>query len=141
MNLEYVPVSQRPKTIISDVDGVILIQANKWPVKSYDPREVEAIPNTVKILNALYTAGHQIILVTARPEEYRQETSYQLKRFGLQFTQLVMGLPTGQRILINDMKLEEEGIPTAIAINLIRDEGLTEQDLEFAEVAIEKAAA
>lgn len=141
MSEEYVPVLQRPKTILCDIDGVILIQANKWPATIYDAREFTAIPTTLKILNNLYTAGHTIVLTTARPEAYRNETEYQLKRIGLQFTKLIMGLPTGQRILINDMKLEESDVPTAIAINLIRDMGLTDRDMEFAEIITEKEAA
>ncbi len=126
--MSYTPLLNRPKTYFVDIDGVILYQGNKWPTKVYDQREFQSIPGSVKILNDWFTAGHTIILTTARAEPYRQDTEYQLKRVGLQVDMLIMGLPTGQRILINDRK-PEEGIDTAIAINLDRDIGIGDIEL------------
>jgi hypothetical protein len=124
----YVPLLQRPKTYFIDIDGVIIKQGNRWPTRTYDPREFEPIAGSVAVINDLFTAGHSIILTTARAEPYRPETEYQLKKLGLQFDALLMGLPTGQRILINDRKPQEE-IDTAIAINLDRDTGLAQVEL------------
>ena len=124
----YTPLLQRPKTFFIDIDGVILKQGDNWPLKTYDQRAFEAIPGSVKIINELFTAGHTIVLTTARAEPYRTATEYQLQRIALQYDTLLMGLPTGQRVLINDRK-PEENIDTAIAINLDRDAGLDGVDL------------
>jgi len=131
MDLFYVPVLARPKTFFVDIDGVILKQQDRWPLKIYDTRDFQEIASTVKLLNQLYTAGHKIVLTTARSSQNKRETKYQLTRIGLQYHELLMSLPTGQRVLINDRKPEEE-IDTAVAINLIRDEGLTDKHLEAA---------
>lgn len=127
---EYTPVMQRPKTFFIDIDGTILVQGDKWESgKVADEREFKETPGSVRKINKLYTDGHMIILTTARAEPYRLRTESQLERIGLQYHKLIMSLPTGQRVLINDRKPEEE-IDTAIAINLDRDVGLGEIDFE-----------
>lgn len=122
--MSYVPLENRPKVYLCDIDGCLLRQGDKWEAgKVADDREFQELPGSVKFINEQYTAGARIILLTARPEPYRQRTEYQLQRIGLQYHELIMSLPTGQRILINDMKPQED-VPTALAINVVRDEGL-----------------
>jgi hypothetical protein len=68
--------------------------------------------------------GHYIILTTARPEGVRASTERQLHEAGIFYDQLVMGLPTGPRVLVNDAK--PDGMKTAHAVNLVRDTGIYE---------------
>jgi hypothetical protein len=48
--------------------------------------------------------GYTIILITGRKESARKLTEDQLQKFGLFYDHLIMGLPRGPRIIINDMK-------------------------------------
>jgi hypothetical protein len=63
-----------------------------------------------------------IVLLSARHEVYREPTLAWLSEQGLRFDHALFGLPTGERILINDKK--NSGLPTALAVNLARNEGL-----------------
>jgi ribonucleotide monophosphatase NagD (HAD superfamily) len=128
--MDYTPLMQRPKTFFIDIDGTILQQNDKWEQgKVADPRDYKELPGSVRLINKWYTDGHRVILTTARGEPYRSRTAMQLENIGLQYHEMIMGLPTGQRILINDRKPQED-IDTAIAINLDRDTGLGNVELE-----------
>lgn len=129
---EYTPLLERPKTFFIDIDGTIIIQSDKWENGLIaSEREFKECPGSVRTINFWFTAGHTIVLTTARAEPYRQRTEYQLQCLGVQYDILIMGLPTGQRILINDRK-PQEGIDTAIAVNLNRDEGLGNVEIKYA---------
>ncbi len=65
---------------------------------------------------------YYIVLTTARPEGCRAVTVRQLESLGLFWDQLIMGLPVGPRVVINDRK--PTGMGTALAVCLKRDEGL-----------------
>lgn len=133
--MSYTPLLQRPRTIFIDIDGTILKQDTKWETnRIFSERECEALPGAAKMLDDWFTAGHHIVLVTARPDtaRHRTITVSQLFRCGIvKYHRLIMGLPTGQRILINDRK-PQEGIDTAVAINLDRDIGLAGVELQKA---------
>ena len=122
--MEYRPVGQRPRLFIVDVDGTIFKQ--RWPLIH---ESSEPLPGVVNKLHQWYTDGDHIMLVTARPEIYRQMTEAQLLRADIFYHTLIMGLPTGQRILVNDGKPQESDVPMAVAVNLIRDEGFGGIDL------------
>ncbi len=64
-----------------------------------------------------------IILLTAREEQYSNITTEFLIRNGIRFNQIIFGMPTGERILINDLK--PSGLQTAYAFNVERDAGLS----------------
>jgi len=53
-----------------------------------------------------------IVLVTARPETYREETMKQLVKAGVCFHQLVMGVTNGMRVLIDDKCCEAREVKT-----------------------------
>jgi len=63
-----------------------------------------------------------IILLSARDESYREHTLAFIATEGLRFDGALFGLPTGERVLINDRK--NSGLPTAFAVNVPRDVGL-----------------
>lgn len=123
MELEYTPISQRPRTILIDLDGVILKQTDRWPDMELDPIK-DLLPGVRKKMAEWNLAGHKIIILTARPQAYRRLTERQLQCAGVLYDMLVMGLPSGQRILINDRKPQQKDIEMAIAINLDRDQGI-----------------
>jgi hypothetical protein len=69
-------------------------------------------------------AGHTIILTTGRKECWREETEVELKKHKILYDSLIMGLPTGQRVLINDNKPEDTAYPMAVAHSLDRNKGM-----------------
>ena len=50
-----------------------------------------------------------IVITTARPSIFRYMTEKALKRYGLRFDYILMNLPSGPRILVNDTKPTDEG--------------------------------
>lgn len=63
-----------------------------------------------------------IVLLSARTEAEQASTLEVLRQHGLRFDRVLFGLPTGERILVNDGK--PKGLATALAVNLPRDAGL-----------------
>ncbi len=112
----------RPKTIFCDIDGTLI--AHMAPASAAVPnQQVALLPGTLKKLQEWDRKGYNIILTTGRKPSMRYETEKQLARAGIMYDELVMGIGGGQRIIINDLK-EHHNEPTAIAINLKRNEGI-----------------
>lgn len=124
--MNYKPLSEKPKTFFIDIDGVIIEQGTRWDDgKMPSEHNYIAILDSCEVVNRWKADGHRIVLTTARAEPLRDRTEWQLEEIGVHYDLLIMGLPNGQRILINDLKPNEREIPTAIAINLDRDVGLS----------------
>ena len=115
----------RPKTYLIDIDGTIA-RHNDVPFIDMSP-----LLNSVDTLKVLRHQGHKIILVTARNEKFRERTIDNLNKCGIIFDQLVMGVTSGQRVLINDLKPnpEDENNPMAVAINVERNKGFTLEEV------------
>ena len=64
-----------------------------------------------------------IILTTARPEDLRDHTVYELSKNSIPYDRLIMGIERGPRYLINDMDPNNPG-KRAIAINVTRNGGI-----------------
>lgn len=114
--------THKPKTIFCDIDGTILKHAHHF----------SALKNGQDLLNGVLdkfnewdSQGHKIILCTARKESAREMTEKQLQKLGICWDVLLMGLTSGERILIND-KLNEGMPDRAKAINVITNKGLGE---------------
>jgi FMN phosphatase YigB (HAD superfamily) len=69
-------------------------------------------------------AGDMIVILTARESEYREHTTRFLESHGLRHDILIMDLPKGERIVINDRK--PDGLAMALAVNLDRNAGFGE---------------
>jgi FMN phosphatase YigB (HAD superfamily) len=65
-----------------------------------------------------------ILILTARESIHREATESFLKTQGLRYDALIMDLPKGERILINDRK--PDGLAMAVAVNLQRNAGFGE---------------
>lgn len=63
-----------------------------------------------------------IVLLSARKESEAAGTLANLRHHRLRHDHAIFGLPTGERVLINDRK--PSGLNTAIAVNTERNEGL-----------------
>ena len=117
-------LSSLPKTWIIDIDGVIF-EHNKY--KELKPDEFESPLPGVRSFFEKIPKSDFVILVTSRKGMYRELTERHLKKLGIHYDLLVMDLPIGERILINDRK--PLGLYTAFAINLKRNGGLKNIDI------------
>jgi len=110
------------KTIFCDIDGTLLVQPEDFTTMVTSP-DAMPLPCASKRLMEWHYEGALIILTTGRPESMRPITELQLHNAGMIYNTLLMGLGTGERILINDF-VPGEG-HKAIAYNVVRNtEGL-----------------
>ena len=116
----------QPKTIFCDIDGTLL-QHHRDIIKNYQECPVP-LKNAIENIKQWEKNNYHIILTTGRKECLRQITEEQLHSVGIIYDKLIMGLPNGPRVLINDKK-ENETQNTAYAINVPRNAGLEHLDL------------
>lgn len=118
---------QKPKTIFCDIDGTLCEYPYTGTKNGDYDMDSDMIPleGTLKKLWEWDKAGHMIILTTGRKEGMRKSTEAQLRRAGIIYDKLIMGIGGGSRVLINDLKPDRPG-DTAIAINLQRDKGVSD---------------
>lgn len=111
------------KVIFCDIDGTLI-------KKQSTLREMlsvtQVLPGTYEKLSEWRANDYMIVLTTARPESTRNQTIYQLTSVGIFWDQLVMGLPTGERYVINDSK---RGWKRAYGIALEQDQGIKDVEL------------
>lgn len=117
--------TEKPKTIFCDIDGTIIKHAHKF--SHIGVEEAEALSGVLDKFNEWDTKGHTIVLTTARKESARTMTEMQLSKLGFCWDYLIMGVTSGERVLIND-KLKSQDKDRAISINVITDEGFINQD-------------
>ncbi len=122
-----------PKTIFCDIDGTILQHLGDVLKNRKDKQAL--LPHVLETFRAWDREGHTIILTTARKESERVRTEEQLRGTGISYDRLIMGLPAGDRILINDRKPHSDR-DTAYAINLARNQGLTNISLNSKHVIL-----
>ncbi|TDV16299.1 hypothetical protein [Paraburkholderia caballeronis] len=109
-----ITLSQLAHTWLIDLDGTVTKHNSHI-------RDGDVLLPGVKAFWDRISLDDTIIILTAREEVFRAVTESFLQDSGLRFDRLIMGLPKGERILINDRK--PQGLATAIAINIDRDIG------------------
>lgn len=102
-------------TWLIDVDGTVL--AHNGHLQGED----RLLPGVAEFWSRIPVAD-TIILLSARKESERAVTLGFIDAHGLRYDQAIFGLPTGERILLNDSK--PSGLVTAVSIPLYRDVGL-----------------
>lgn len=117
----------KPKTIFCDLDGTVLKHLHRF--SDLTKNEAVVLPGVVEKINQWDSYGHKIIFVTARKESARDMTEKHLKDLGLCWDTLIMGVTSGQRVLIND-KLNKNHTDRALSINVITDCGFEQIDWE-----------
>jgi len=116
----------RPKTIFCDIDGTLVRHKGDIVLNIHEQPEI--LPNVIESLKQWEKLNYRIILTTGRKESARALTEAQLSSLGIVYDQLVMGLPNGERVLINDKK--PSGIDNmARAVNITRNAGLANINL------------
>ena len=113
-------MTEKPKTIFVDIDGTLLQHQGSLPDTILrDPILLEGV---IEKFIEWTGKSYKIIITTARPESMRDVTKGHLEKFGICYDVLLMGLTSGQRILINDKKPSHN--TAALAINVERNGGL-----------------
>ena len=109
------------KTIFCDIDGTIF--KHHGNIYKNIIEEPEILNDVLEKFREWDKNNYKIILITGRKESYRNQTIQQLNKLCINYDELIMGLPNGDRIIINDKK--DKGIEyTTYAYNVIRNEGL-----------------
>lgn len=119
--------TDKPKTIFCDIDGTIIKHVHRFSHVGLDP--AISLPGVIEKFNEWDSKGHKIILTTARKESARSVTEKQLNEIGLCWDQLIMGVSSGERILINDKYLQNDN-DRAKSINVVTDSGFKNIDWE-----------
>ena len=110
-----------PKTIFCDIDGTLLRHHGDVSLNIFG--EPEALQDALGSVKQWERLNYTIILTTGRKESTRARTEAQLAALGIVYDKLIMGLPNGERIVINDLK--PNGVArTARAVNVVRNGGL-----------------
>jgi len=109
------------KTIFCDFDGCIVKHYGSLSQILNSPCVL--LPGVKEKFDIWCRCGYKVIITTGRPESARLFTMKQIERLGLYYHALIMGLPRGQRVVINDVK-PDSNIPTAACINLERNGGM-----------------
>ena len=110
-----IKVSKLLKTWLIDIDGTIVNH------NGYLNENEKVIEISRKFISRV-SEKDRIILLTSRSIKYKDITESFLKKNSIRFDFIIYDLPMGERILINDIK--PQGLKTAIAINVKRDQGI-----------------
>jgi len=105
-------LSNLPKTWLIDIDGTI-VKHNGY--KNGRDELLEGVKDFFARMNEC----DFVILLTARSEDTRKMTEDFLSSHKIRYDQIIFGLPTGERILINDNK--PSGLAMGYAFNKKRD--------------------
>jgi len=114
-------MEKRPKTIFCDIDGTLIKHHGNLTKAMQNPGEL--LEGTIETLNNWEKKGYKIILTTGRKESMRACTEKLLFDLGIFYDYLLMGIGGGERVLINDKKLNSED-DTCFAYNLVRNKGV-----------------
>ena len=118
-------MNNKPKTIICDIDGVLLEHRNQGLSSQLN---ASPLNGTIEKINEWDAKGYNIILITGRRESLRSKTEKQLLMYDIFYDKLIMGVGGGDRVVINDRKPNSER-DTAYSINLYRNEGVEDVKL------------
>jgi histidinol phosphatase-like enzyme len=119
-------MNEMKKTLFIDIDGTIF--KHQGNLSKMFIKDMKILPGVLDKFNEWNAKGYKIILTTGRLECLRKITEEQLLKNGIFFDQLVMGLTRGERILINDLKPNNE-MNVATAIQITRNVGLSDIDI------------
>jgi hypothetical protein len=105
-------------TIFCDFDGCLVENGSKFALKGW---KTIAIKQNIKSLNKLSKNNNIcLIITTSRPHSELSYVKKLLKENNIKYNNIMMNLPHGRRILINDFS-NTNPFPSALAINVERN--------------------
>jgi hypothetical protein len=115
---DWINYKKKFATIFLDIDGV-LVKHSSIHFPPYIGMS-EGIDKNIEYITSLDLNKIEIILTTSRSEMYRDITEKQLQHLGIKYKQLIMGLQSNKRIIVNDYS-STNVYPNCIAVNLKRN--------------------
>lgn len=106
-------LSALPHTWIFDIDGT-LVKHN-----GYRTPEGDTLLDGVAEFLSSIPEKDMIILITARPAEFREVTEKFLAENNIRYDHIIFDAPVGERIVVNDNK--PDGLVMAYAVTRTRD--------------------
>jgi predicted kinase len=100
----YIKPADKPRAIISDIDGTLAHFAGRSPY-DYSKVSEDTVDDTVRDIVANYEHSHRVILMSGRPESCRQATEVWLNSNNIYYDDLFMR-PTGDSR--NDAIIKQE---------------------------------
>lgn len=120
----------KQSVVFCDIDGCIFKVPEKGNCTKLLSPDIEILLGVVEKFNEWDKAGHKVVLTTGRPNSTREVTEAQLRSHGLFWHALLMEMGSNKRYVINDIHPEHQE-NTAVAINLPRNEGIGNVNLEY----------
>lgn len=91
------------KTAFIDIDGTLLFHHGKG-LNGQADEPLEVLPGVKEKLLEWEKKGYTIVLTTGRRPCMWKITEKQLEDAGIYYDRLIMGLPRGERFVVNDRK-------------------------------------
>ncbi|KKN98950.1 hypothetical protein LCGC14_0141950 [marine sediment metagenome] len=110
------------KTIFCDLDGCVF--KHQGDIGAIMSNSCELLPGVKEAFKQWGHKGYTLVITTGRPGSMRKTTEDQMRKAGLWWNHLIMDLPRGPRMVINDVKPERKGVDTALCVNLERNKGM-----------------
>lgn len=110
---QRITLSPLGHTWIFDLDGT-LVKHN-----GYKEEGETLLPGAKELIGSIPNED-LIIIITARKEEYREETDAFLHENGIRYDHIIFEAPYGERIVVNDRK--PSGLDMSVAVNIDRDD-------------------
>ena len=124
-NFNFKKFYPEPKTIIIDLDGVLIKHDSghnsKKKIFTYPSIPIK---KNIDLIKKEYDSGSCIIVMSARPNDEISNVENELKKNKIFYHQLILGVASGSRIVINDKKKNHPNIKTAIAIETVRNSSI-----------------
>lgn len=105
-------LSTLKKTWFFDFDGTLVLHHSE---------DIVFIAGVLDFLKKIQDKSDVIIITTSRPNNQRRKIEEAFYSNGVKNFVLLLDLPYGERLLVNDIK--PSGLKTAYAINVQRDSG------------------
>jgi len=106
-------------TYFVDIDGTLV---KYRPFSLMLSLDVEPIQDVIDKINSEFDKGSHIVITTARPKVLEDYTKEELKKIGVKYHTLLMGIGRGTRYVINDFP-EGSSDKRAVGINVMRNKG------------------
>lgn len=118
--MKKLKLSTLPKTWIFDFDGT-LVEHN-----AYKTGRDSLLPGVKEFLDSI-PANDCVIIITGREAAAEKQTLEFIAKNNLRCDKILFDMPLGERILFNDNK--PSGLPMSYAVNLQRNEGLSDVEI------------
>jgi hypothetical protein len=113
-------------TIFCDIDGTLIVHEDE-PDYSRPPK---LLPGSREKLRSWIAEGYCVVLCTARRKEDEPRLAEMLRELNVPYHQIVSGLPSGVRVLINDRKPYAMFTTQATSVEVARNQGIASLEIE-----------